>query len=216
MNPLRRLSRLLFLVCLAVVSTQAQVVISQVYGGGGNAGANYKNDFVELFNRGTAPVTVTGWSVQYASASGTSWTPTSLSGTLQPGQYYLVQEAAGTGGSTNLPTPDAIGTIAMSLSAGKVALVNSSVALTGACPTSGVQDFVGFGGANCFEGTGPTPTLTNTTAALRAGNGCTDTNNNAADFSTAAPTPRNSAVAAATCGSALSITTASPLPASTQ
>lgn len=32
------------------------IVISQVYGGGGNAGAPYMNDFVELFNRGTTTV----------------------------------------------------------------------------------------------------------------------------------------------------------------
>ncbi len=42
---------------------------------------------------------------------------------IEPGQYYLVQEAAGAGGTVNLPTPDAIGTIAMSGTAGKVALV---------------------------------------------------------------------------------------------
>ena len=52
------------------------VVISQVYGGGGNAGATLKNDFIELFNRGASPVSLNGWSVQYASAAGTGWTPT--------------------------------------------------------------------------------------------------------------------------------------------
>ena len=31
---------------------------------GGNAGATDRNDF-ELFNRGTSPVNLTGWSVQY-------------------------------------------------------------------------------------------------------------------------------------------------------
>jgi hypothetical protein len=45
--------------------------ISQVYGGGGNAGATYKNDFIEIF-RGDTSVDVSAWSVQYASA-GTSW-----------------------------------------------------------------------------------------------------------------------------------------------
>ena len=50
---------------VAAVSTS--VVISQVYGGGGNAGATYKNDFIELYNLGSTPVDVTGWSVQYAS-----------------------------------------------------------------------------------------------------------------------------------------------------
>src|SRR5687767_2656670 len=45
------------------------IVISQVYGGGGNAGGQFNNDFIELFNRGTAPIDITGWSVQYASAT---------------------------------------------------------------------------------------------------------------------------------------------------
>ena len=34
------------------------IVISQVYGGGGNASATYTHDFIELFNRGTAPVNI--------------------------------------------------------------------------------------------------------------------------------------------------------------
>jgi uncharacterized protein len=59
--------------------------------------------------------------------------------------------------------PDATGNIAMAATAGKVALVSSTTALSGACPTTGVIDFVGFGTtANCFEGAGPTPTLSNT------------------------------------------------------
>src|SRR5712691_2750959 len=78
------------------------VVISQIYGGGGNSGAPYKNDFIELHNRGTSPVNLTGWSVQYAAAAGTTWQRTNLTTvTLQPGQYYLIQEAAGTGATAN-------------------------------------------------------------------------------------------------------------------
>ena len=101
------------------------IVISQVYGGGGNAGATYKNDFIELYNLGSTAVTVTGWSVQYGSATGTSsWSgKTNLTGTIQPGNYYLIQEGAGAGGTTYLPTPDAVGTISMSATAAKVALV---------------------------------------------------------------------------------------------
>ena len=99
----------------SVQAVSPDVVISQVYGGGGNSGATYKNDFIELFNRGTAPVSLNGWSVQYASSTGTTWSKTILTNVvLQPGQYYLVQEAVGTGGTVNLPTPDATGTIAMS------------------------------------------------------------------------------------------------------
>src|SRR4051794_992163 len=96
------------------VAASPDIVISQVYGGGGNSGATWTNDFVELYNRGAAPVDLTGWSVQYASAAGTSWQLTALSGVLAAGAHYLVQEAAGSGGSTPLPTPDATGAIAMS------------------------------------------------------------------------------------------------------
>jgi hypothetical protein len=182
----------------------ATVVVSQVYGGGGNAGAVYKNDFIELFNRGTTAITLSGWSVQYASATGSSWSLTALSGTLQPGHHYLVAEAAGTGGTTSLPTPDASGSISMSATTGKVALVKTQTALTcsTAClPNANIVDFVGYGSsATAFEGTGPTPTLSNTTAALRAAAGCTDTDNNAGDFTAGTVAPRNSSAATTSCG----------------
>jgi predicted extracellular nuclease len=177
------------------------VVISQVYGGGGNTGAPYTHDFVELFNRGTAPVSLAGWSVQYASATGTgsfSANPiVSLTGSLAPGQYYLIQLAGGANGVA-LPTSNATGTANMSGSAGKVALVNSTAGLAcngGSTPCSPAQlaqivDLVGYGSANFFEGA-PAPATTNTTAAIRQANGCTETDNNSTDFAAAAPTPRN-------------------------
>jgi hypothetical protein len=177
----------------------ADVVISQVYGGGGNNNTTYKNDFIELYNRGTTTVDLSGWSVQYASSAGTSWQVTPLSGTIKPGGYYLIQQAAGTsatGGTESLPTPDVVGTIPMSATAGKVALVSSTTALSGACPEgSPIVDFVGFGSTACYEGTGSTPAPSNTTAAIRKADGATDTDNNAADFLTGTPTPRNSALA---------------------
>jgi hypothetical protein len=186
----------------AAAATETSVVISQVYGGGGNSGATYKNDFVELFNPTAAPVTVAGWSVQYASSTGTSWQVTSLPTlTLQPGQYILVQEAVGAAGTTNLPTPDAMGSISMSATAGKVALVSSTTTLSGSCPTADptLVDFVGFGSAaNCSLGT-PTATLSNTTAAIRT-NVCSPTNNNGADFAAGAAVPHNTASALVTCG----------------
>jgi uncharacterized protein len=170
------------------------IVISQVYGGGGNAGATLKNDFIELYNRGTAPVNVNGWSVQYGSSGGTTWTNrTPLAGTIRPGRYYLVQEGAGNGGAQDLPTPNATGSIAMAATAGKVALVTDNTNLTCAADCDGaanVRDFVGYGGANDFEGA-PTPVLTNTTAALRNGGGTVDTDNNFADFTVGTPNPRN-------------------------
>ncbi|MFJ7906751.1 lamin tail domain-containing protein [Kitasatospora sp. NPDC096204] len=176
-------------------AVSSDIVISQVYGGGGNSGAPYTNDFVELYNRGTTPVSVTGWTVQYASATGSGWTKTTLSGSIAPGHYFLVQEAAGAGTGAALPTADATGTIAMSATSGKVALVTNGTALT--CSTAcasqpGVRDFVGYGtGAGSAEGS-PTGNLSNSTAALRAGGGATDTDNNATDFVIGAPVPRNS------------------------
>jgi uncharacterized protein len=181
--------------------SQAKIVISQVYGGGGNSGATLKNDFIELFNAGDQAQNLSGWSVQYTSTSGTTWTnSTTLSGTIQPGKYYLIQQGTGGGGTVDLPAPDATGSIAMAGSNGKVALVNSTTALSGSCPTgANVIDFVGYGTANCFEGSGATGALSNTTAAIRKNNGCTDTDNNNNDFDVATANPRNSSSAAFSC-----------------
>ena len=166
-----------------VFAASGGVVISQVYGGGGNSGATYKNDFVELLNTGDTAVTLTGWSVQYASSAGTTWQVTKLpaSVTLAAGQYYLVHEAAGSGGTDAL-VPDTAGTIAMSATAGKVALVNSTTALAGAKPVDNVVDFVGFGStASYYEGSGPTAGPSNTLAVLRKNSGCLDSNDNSSD-----------------------------------
>ena len=180
------------------------IVISQVYGGGGNAGAPFTNDFVELYNRGATPVDLTGWSVQYASATGTGAfaanSPVALSGTLPAGSHYLVELGAGTTPSGALPTPDATGLIQMSASAGKVVAVRPGSALGLACngssdpcdagETARIADLVGYGSANFYE-TAPAPTLSNTTAGHRAADGATDTDHNAADFTAAAPDPDN-------------------------
>ena len=185
-----------------VSASHAAMVISQVYGGGGNSGATYKNDFVELFNNGTSAVAVGGWSVQYASATGSNWQVTQLPSSMvvQPGQYVLVRMAAGTGGTVDL-VPDVLGSTAMAGASGKVALVSSAVALTGAAPT-GAVDAVSYGSATALEGAS-TAVLSNTTAAMRAGNGCLDTNNNASDFAVVSPQPRNSASPILACGGAV-------------
>lgn len=193
------------------------VVISQVYGGGGNSGATYTNDFIELFNRGNAPASLAGWSVQYTSATGTGnfgANATSITELpaliLQPSQYALIQEAQGSGGTTALPTPDVVDAtpINMSGTGGKVALVNTTSALncngsSTACSSAAlatIVDLLGWDGANYFEGSGPAPATTNSTAALRNSNGCADTDNNNADFTAGTPTPRNTASPLSPCG----------------
>lgn len=187
------------------------VVISQIYGGAGcgTAGCStYKNDYIEIFNRGAQPQSLSGWSIQYAAASGTAWIVTPLTNvTLQPGQYYLIAQGAGTNGVSNIPVPDASGTVAMSATSAKVALVNSTTALSGACPTAPtIVDLVGYGAsATCNEGGANAPAPSTTTADFRAANGCADTDVNSFDFRASTPVARNTSSPLITC-----FTTAAP------
>jgi len=214
----------------ATASTTAKaplLVISQIYPGGGNASATYTNDFIEVFNRGTTTIDFSArpYSVQYAPATGATWTVVAAlsSGTLAPGQYFLVQAASGGANGVALPTPDAAGTADLSATAGKVALVEGTVAIgsnttTPAAPlTSGaspgcpsgvtIADFVGYGTtASCFEGTGRAPfSSTNSSArsTVRKSGGCQDTNDNSADFtnpaSTTVPVAHNRGTTLAPC-----------------
>ena len=198
---------LLIVVALFIPHTvNAQtVVISQIYSGGGNQETSLTNDFVELFNAGNDSVSLDGWTVQYSSASGSSSIRVDLAGSLAPGQYYLIQ-AGGTSPFgiacplSCLPTPDVIGGVGLSAINGKVALVASTTTLNTGCPTpfSSLVDFVGYGTANCAEGTGASD-LTNTTALLRVVGGCRDTDNNASDFIETTPAPRNSSIWRSAC-----------------
>lgn len=199
------------------ITSNPQVVISHVYGGGGNASAAWRNDFVVLFNRGTSNFSLTGYSVQYTSSTGTgnfgatSSLLVTLSGTLSPGQYYLVTGASSGAVGTLLPGSDASNTsLNMSATAGKVALINGTTSLgcngsSTACSNSQlaqIVDLVGYGtGTNFFEGSAVAPSISNTSWLVRAGNGCTDTNSNSTDFSvvTSGIIP-NTATALAPCG----------------
>ena len=191
---------LIFLSASFASKTYAAVVINEVYGAGGNSGATYNQDFVELYNNGTVSVDITGFSLQYASATGSFGTIgcniTAPDTIIEAGTYFLI--ATGSASMTNgiaLPTPNATCSgISMAATAGKVALVNNTTLLTGTCPTgASIVDFVGYGTtANCSEGGAPAdaPSTTTSTQRIPAG---TDTNNNAADFQAAAPTPQAAA-----------------------
>jgi hypothetical protein len=184
-------------------SGQPHLVISQIYGAGGNSGAALRNDYIEIFNPTSAAVSLSGLSVQYASTAGTSWSNFTVlpAKTLQPGQYFLVSEFSGGANGSALPAADATGTINMSGTAGKVALVKGTTALpASAAPTStNVIDWVAFGsGSTPAEGAGPTATLSPTTAAFRT-NECVDTDNNGADFTVKAVAPRNTSTPLHSC-----------------
>ncbi|WP_324838672.1 lamin tail domain-containing protein [Streptomyces sp. CB01373] len=182
----------------AFATPSADAVISEVYGGGGNSGATLTNDFIELANAGSGSLDLSGYSVQYLSGSPgptTKWQSTPLTGTLAGNGRYLIQEAAGTGGTAALPTPDATGNINMSGTAGTVALVKGTDLLT--CVTkadcaadSRIKDLVGFGTALVHEGSGPAAGASNTASVARKT--LVDTDDNAADFAAGDPTPENS------------------------
>src|SRR5215210_1315872 len=191
-------------------AVSATLVISQVYGGGGNANATYTHDYIEIFNRGTTDVSVDSFSLQYTSATGTgnfgnaSNLVTELPDvTLRPGHYFLVQEATNAAVGATLPTADHVDLtpISMAAGAGKVALVTGDATLGcngGSAPCDAaslarIVDLVGYGtgtsGANFSEGS-PAPTISAILADLRKDHGCQDTDNNSADFEALTPAPR--------------------------
>ncbi|MBA3656364.1 MAG: PKD domain-containing protein [Gemmatimonadaceae bacterium] len=190
----------------------ADIVISQILGGGGNSGSTILNDYIELYNHSSAEVDLAGWSVQYASAAGpiapAAWSVTPLSGKIQPGKYFLIQEAAGgSATATPLSNPDLVGSIQMGGTGGKVILARTTTPFTGTCPTGAtITDRVGYGTStatgNCVPewGARMTSDVSSTLAAWRNNDGCDNTQIAANDFSVLTAEPRNSASPAKTCG----------------
>ena len=174
-----------------------RIVISQIYAGGGNAGATHRNDYVELFNRGTTTVDLGGWSLQYASATGSGWdfSKQPLGGPIAPGEYYLIALASGGANGAPLPPANISGEFNMGGVNGKVALVDNFDGLVDNCPTSHphVMDLVGYGDADCGEGMTTAPAGSNSTALFRLGGGSTDTDTNGSDFVGGSPMPRRTA-----------------------
>lgn len=171
--------------------------ISQIYGGGGNSGAPYQADFIEIFNASPDSIYLGGWSVQYAAAGSSSWQVTTLGGVTIPGYgYLLVKEATGANGA-ELGHYDTAGDINLSATDGKVALVANEGAIDGRFHPA-VVDFIGYGGANEAEGA-PTGKPSNTKSAHRKSGGCQDSDHNASDFDLAGPAPRSSISATNPC-----------------
>ena len=201
---------------LGAKDTSGGIVISGVYGAGGNEGGTLNADYVELFNSGSQAVSVNGWSIQYAASTGTFTTVATESplklpdATIEPGQFFLVSMAVDTKyNGAALPASDATGTLNFAATAGSVFLVNNTTQLTCAAGQCGgvasIVDTFGYGTAVDFAGT-VAPALSLTMAAIRIGDGdndgCTNTDNNKNDFAivtVTATTPRNSKTAVHTC-----------------
>ena len=205
-NPQKQSSRptagrllLLLLICFAGWAKAASdsVLISQIYGGGGNVGAVYQNDFIELYNRGGTAVDLSSWSLQYSGSTNGNWKKTDLAGVIEPAHYYLVQTTSNiTTNGLPLPVPDCIRTNNLNATLGKIVLLNNQTLLPAgtASPVDLPEliDFVGYGAVDAWEGSGPTPSPSATLSIVRGGSGSIDSDDNAADFLTTAPNPRNS------------------------
>ncbi|HET7069426.1 MAG TPA: ExeM/NucH family extracellular endonuclease [Nocardioides sp.] len=186
------------------------LVINEVYGGGGNSGAAFDRDFVELRNTGTSTVSLGGLSLQYRSSGSTSESTNVFalpSVDVPPGRTYVVAGAMGTNNppAPTLPTPDATSTINLSGTSGQVYLAEGTSGInpgTGNISNPDVVDFVGYGTATSYE-SAVAPGPTNPTSVTRDSSG-TDSNNNAADFTVSnPPTPT-------ACGSACPTTPPPP------
>ncbi len=191
----------------ALVSSD--LVIAEVFGGGGITGGSFNNDYVVLFNRGGVTATTNGLRISYASESNNFGTSTVdlPSASIAPGGSFLVKLASSGGAGSALPTPDATGAINMGAGAGKLALTPVSGGIGSGCGSASTQcdpakwiDLVGWGDdPSQFEGTKATGG-TNSTVLRRINGGCTDTGDNGSDFAeVAAATPRSSASAATPC-----------------
>lgn len=169
------------------------VVVSEIYGGGGNTRAKYSHDFVELFNRTRNPVDLTGWSVGYSSKTSTTWTSVQLQGSIAAYHYYLVRLGTGGGTGSSVPPPDATGSTNIARSAGKIRLSNGGGV---------VVDLVGYGkGVNAAEGRAAAAATDNAHSVMRISAGCVDTDRNDKDFRVRTPGPRNRASHGYACGS---------------
>lgn len=195
------------------------VVISQVYTAGGNSGATYNADYVELFNLSGAPVSLTGYALQYFSATGATTASAVIalpSGTtLQPGRHYLVQATPG-GAGVALPNLADLtsSALAMGAAAGRIYLTSSTTTLSGVngCPTANVVDYVGYGTTSiCFEGSrAPAPSLSQ---AIGRTNACVDADNNGTEFALTATAGRNTSSALMPCSATGLLTGALATPA---
>src|SRR6266581_1094485 len=193
-----------FTICLQIPAeaTSSNVVISQIYLGTGDSTLKPAYQYIELFNRGTINTSLSGWSIQYAAEAQYSWQTFPLSGSIAPGQYYLIRTSTPVG-NVILPQPDL--TIALNLptTVGKLIVASDSTPFDAGCPSDAtrVVDLVGYGTTTCYESQPVTAAAaTDLIAYVRKGGGCRDTDSNFSDLSKVTPLFRNTGSFRNLCG----------------
>ncbi len=203
------------------------LVITQVYTRGGEPGATYRNDYVEIFNRGNTPIDLGGYSLQTVVNAppqpgggfpGGLTTLTRLFTTpgvpapLEPGHYRLFAYASSGENGASVPADSApSANFDLPADFGRVALVRGAASVVQfgclAGSDAAVVDFFSYGTTTCAEGPAVVAAPTATTAATRNNNGCADTDNNVADFAVVAPNPHPRTTPASPCNLATPATT---------
>jgi hypothetical protein len=169
------------------------LVISEVYGAGGNPGATFNADFVELYNPTSHSIPLTGLSIQFRSANNSfTVAPFALSGSLPGKRHYLIRMSGIRSHGVALPTPNAVASPKISMSAlgGQLLLLTGTDPLTMVGDLAGfprVVDMVGLGGSRSFESQAGPGTSVRESANRNFDS--LDTDDNAADFVLAAPSP---------------------------
>src|SRR5881397_1459959 len=187
---------------IAAEASSPNIVISQIYLGTGDSANTPTYQYIELFNRGTTTTSLSGWSIQYAAEAQNTWQAFPLSGSIAPGQYYLIRTSTLTGNVT-LPQPDLTISLNLPTTVGKLIVGNDSIPFDTGCPsdTTRVVDLVGYGTTNCYESQPLTrPAATNLVAYVRKGGGCRDTDSNFSDLSKVTPLFRNTSSFRNLCG----------------
>ncbi|HXI25371.1 MAG TPA: Calx-beta domain-containing protein [Pyrinomonadaceae bacterium] len=189
----------------------SNIVISQIYTRGGETGAIYQNDFIELYNRSNSVVDINGWMLHITTFEGSFPSVvgvrfvSSSSIPILPGMHMLFTFTTGGANGQPLNGDFPVPFVSLGSAGGQIVLLGKDKNLPAGCPaspdlTGAVIDYVGYGTATCFEGT-VTLAPAATKSLTRINGGCTDTNNNLADFSFADPNPRGLTSPIVQCGS---------------
>ena len=160
---------LIFSSLLAAQSTaDSNIRISQIYTRGGEAGATFQNDYIELFNRGNVDVDISGWSlnisnfagippnIQYSATNIKLFSATSM--IMSPGSHLLIKfGGSGTSGQPITISDINLNPFPLSDTGGQIVLLAKDKTLPFSyCPaapdlTGVVVDYVGYGIAICYE-----------------------------------------------------------------